>query len=437
MAKNETSSDYQNGLRQARKLGFAALMVFGGTFGVWAAASSIQGAVIGSGQFVVDGNVKKVQHQAGGVVEELAIREGSVVKEGDLLIRLDDTLARANLQIVEKQMDELTARMARLEAERSRGEAIYLPKEFENRTANPDVAELLHGENALFSARRLAREGLKQQLTKRVEQLRNEIGGLSKQLIAKEREGAMIERELVGVRQLFKTNLVQITRLSALEREAAALEGQRGQFTAAMAQSEGKIAEIELQMIQIEVDLTNEVIREIRDTQAKLAELAERRVAGRSQLKSMLIRAPASGVVHQLAVHTVGGVISPAEPAMLIVPSATRLELDARIQPQDVDQISLGQRVVVRVHAFNQRTTPELFGQITRVAADVTRDAQTQVPYYLVRVTLSGAELTNLGDQKLLAGMQADVYIETHARSPFDFLIKPVRDHMAKTFRER
>jgi HlyD family secretion protein len=430
-------TDYRKGLMQARSAGFAALIVFGGTFGVWAAAGSIQGAVIGTGQFVVDGNVKKVQHQAGGVVEELTVREGSVVKEGDLLIRLDDTLARASLQIVEKQIDELLARTARLEAERSRLPSIAWPPEFEQRAQELEISELMRGELALFEARRLARDGLKQQLAKRTEQLRNEIGGLSKQLTAKEREGVMIERELVGVRQLFKTKLVQLTRLSALEREAAALEGQRGQFTAAMAQTEGKIAEIELQMIQIDVDLTNEVIKELRDAQGKLAELGERRVAGRAQLKSMMIRAPASGVVHQLAVHTVGGVISPAEPAMLVVPSATRLDIEARIQPQDVDQLTLGQRVVVRVHAFNQRTTPELFGEITRIAADVARDPQTQASYYLVRVGLPTTELTHLGGHKLVAGMQADVHVETYARTPLDFLVKPVRDHMTRTFRER
>lgn len=433
----QVQSDYRSGLNQARRAGFAALIIFGGTFGVWAAAGSIQGAVIGAGQFVVDGNVKKVQHQTGGVVEELNIREGSAVKEGDLLIKLDDTIMRASLQIVEKQIDELIARMARLEAERNRLAFISLPREFGQRADDADIAELMRGEKALFEARRLAREGLKQQLTKRTEQLRNEIGGLSKQLTAKEREGVLIERELVGIRELFKSNLVQLTRLSALEREAAALEGQRGQFTASMAQTEGKIAEIELQMIQIDMDLTNEVIKDLRESQGKLAELGERRVAGRSQLKSMLIRAPASGIVHQLAVHTLGGVISPAEPAMLIVPSATRLELDARVQPQDVDQLTIGQRAVVRVHAFNQRTTPELFGQITRIAADTSRDPQTQAPYYLVRVALSGSELANLGDHKLVAGMQADVYVETYARSPLDFFIKPIRDHMTRTFRER
>lgn len=436
MAKTAIS-DYSKGLRQASRAGFAALILFGGTFGVWAAVSSIQGAVIGSGQFVVDGNIKKVQHQTGGVVEELHIREGSLVREGDLLIRLDDTLVRAGLQIVEKQIDELVARMARLEAERSRLDAVSLPAAFAQRADDADVNDLMRGERALFDARRLAREGLKLQLAKRTEQLRNEISGLSKQLTAKEREGEMIERELVGVRQLFRTNLVQITRLSALEREAAALEGQRGQFTAAMAQTEGKIAEIALQAIQIDIDLTNEVIKDLRESQAKLAELVERRVASRSQMKSMLIRAPASGTVHQLAVHTVGGVISAAEPAMLIVPGATRLEIDARIQPQDVDQLSLGQRAVVRVHAFNQRTTPELFGEITRIGADIIRDPQTQAPHYLVRIALPANEIGNLGDHKLVPGMQADVHVETYARSPLDFLTKPIRDHMTKTFRER
>jgi HlyD family secretion protein len=431
------NADHGSAARRAMRLGYAAIALFAGSVGVWAVTSTISGAVIAPAQFVADTNLKKVQHQTGGIVAELRVREGDHVKEGDLLLRLDETLLRANLGIVSRQIDEFLARSARLEAERDQSAGLIFPAALESRAAEPGIAALMAHERRLFESRAQARAGVRAQLTKRIGQLRSEIEGLLQQREAKIREASMIQRELVGVRELFRQNLVQITRLSQLEREGASLEGQRGQLTAGMAQAEGRIAETELQILQLVEDLRAESMKELRDIQARLAELSERRVAAEDQLRRSELRAPAAGTVHQLAVHTVGGVMSPGEPAMLIVPSGDMLHLEARVAPPDYDQLRIGQNVTVRLHAFNQRTTPELSGSVSRLAADVTREPQTGLTYYVIRVALPQPELARIAPLTIVAGMQADAYIETYARTPFDYLAKPVKDQFAKAFRER
>ena len=250
MAGRNDKSVHVQALHKAQLIGFGLVALFGGTIGLWAATSTLSGAVIAGGQFVVDSNVKKVQHPTGGIVGELKVREGDLVKAGDLLIRLDETVTRANLQIVAKQLDELLARQARLEAERDGRPALQVPEEFNGRGSDPLIVKLIEGERTLFEARRAAREGQKSQLRKRIAQLENEIEGLRAQQTSKVREAALIAEELKGVRELYQKNLIQLSRLSALEREAASLEGQRGQIVAAVAQAEGKISETSLQIIQ-------------------------------------------------------------------------------------------------------------------------------------------------------------------------------------------
>ena len=434
MSKDQ--SPHVKALRRASITGFSLIALFGGTIGLWAGTATLSGAVVAPAQFVIDTNVKKVQHAVGGVVGELKVREGDRVNEGDLLIRLDETVTRANLQIVTKQLDELVARRARLEAERDGRAKIAVAEEFQPRLSDPALAKLVDAERSLFEARVAAREGQKSQLRKRISQLQDEITGLKAQQVAKVREAALIAKELEGVRELYQKNLVQLTRLSALEREAASLEGQRGQLVAAVAQAEGKIAETSLQIIQIDEEARAEVMKELREIQGKIAELVERRVAAEDQLKRIDIRAPSAGYVHQLAVHTVGGVISPAEPAMLIVPVNEALNLEAKVMPNDIDQLAIGQRATVRVHASNARTTPEINGTVTRISADVTKDQQTGYTYYTIRVALPPEELQRLGGLRLVAGMQAEVYVQTHDRTPLQYLVKPLQDQIARAFRE-
>lgn len=430
-------SDFRASLRGLGLAGAAAVILFSGTVGVWAVATTLSGAIVATGQFVVDGNVKKVQHLTGGIVGELKVREGDRVAQDQVLIRLDDTVTRSNLQVISNQLDELLARRPRLQAERDRKSDIVIAPALAGRLAEPEVAELLAAEQAMFEARRLARNGQKAQLVKRIGQLKDEIAGLRAQDTARDRQSILIEEELVGVRTLYAQNLVALTRRSALEREAANLDGQRGQLTAAIAQAEGRIAETELQIIQIDDAFREEVMKELRDIQGKVAELTERKVAAEDHLKRVEIRAPSAGFVHQLAVHTIGGVITPAEPAMLIVPAEDALQVEARVNPPDIDQIALGQAAQVKVHAFNQRTTPELSGKVMRISADTTRDQQTGATFYTVRVSVPAAELARLAPQRITAGMQADVFIKTEDRTPLEFIIKPLQDQIAKAFRER
>jgi len=432
-----TQSPYERALRRSTVVGLSLIGLFSGTIGLWAATSNISGAVLAPAQFVVDTNVKKVQHPTGGIVGELRVREGDRVKEGDVLIRLDETITRANLQVVTKQLDEFAARRARLEAERDGRTSVAPPAEFAGRLDEPAIAAMMQAERHLFEARRTARAGQKSQLEKRIAQLKDEIAGLKSQQAAKAREASIITEELKGVRELYAKNLIQVTRLSALEREAANLEGQRGQLIASVAQAEGRIAEISLQIIAIDEELRAEVMKELREIQARVAELQERRVAAEDQLKRVEIRAPSSGYVHQLTVHTVGGVITPAEPAMLIVPADEALNLEARVAPQDIDQVAIGQRATVRIHAGNQRTTPELFGTVTRISADVSKDEQTGTTFYTIRVALPKEEIEQLGELKLVAGMQAEVFVQTSERTPLEYLVKPISDQIARAFRER
>lgn len=441
MSEDRAQTEPQQGVgRSLRRLALAGgvgVALFAGTVGVWAVATTLSGAVIATGQFVVDGNVKKVQHATGGIVGELRVREGDRVEQDQVLIRLDDTVTRANLQLVVKQLDELGVRRGRVEAERAGQDAIAFGAELIARRHEPELAALMSAEMSLFEARRAARDGQKAQLTARIAQLGDEITGLEAQQKARDAQALLIEEELTGIRWLYARNLVSLNRRTALEREAASLEGRRGQLIAALAQAEGRIAETRLQIIQIDAALREEVMKELREIQARSAELVERRIAAEDQMKRVEIRSPSAGFVHQLAVHTVGGVITPAEPAMLIVPAEDALQVEARINPPDIDQIALGRPALVKIHAFNQRTTPELSGQVSRISADISRDQQTGAAFYTIRVTVPASELARLGAYRVSAGMQADVFVRTEDRTPLEYIVKPLRDQIAKAFRER
>ena len=431
------TSAYQFSLRRCLLAGVCVIALFGASLALWAATAPMAGAVVASGQFVVDSNVKKIQHQTGGIVAVLPVREGDHVKAGDLLIQLDETVTKANLQVIVKQLDELMARQSRLEAERDQQSTMVLLPELKAREDIPEVAKSIADERKLFLIRRTQREGQRQQILKRVEQLKEEIGGVIAQTESRVLQIKFLEQELVGVRDLFKRNLVPITRLMPLEREAANMLGQQGQLVASRAQTEGKIAEMGLQMLQLDIDMQTEVSKELREIQAKTAELLERRVAADDQLKRVDMRSPIEGFVHQLNVHTVGGVISPAEPAMMIVPFNEELFIEARIMPVDIDQLHVGQKAVIKVLAGNQRITPEITGTVSRVASDAIREQQTGLVYYVVRVTTTQSERAKLGDLKVISGMQAETFFQTAERTPFQYIMKPLTDQFHRAFRER
>jgi HlyD family secretion protein len=427
----------QRSIRLHLIVGLAVVAVLAGGLGGWASSQEISGALIAPGQIVVESSVKKVQHPTGGVVGELLAHDGTVVKAGDIVVRLDDTVTKANLAIVTKNLDAAMARAARLEAEQRGLDKLKFPPQLMNRASDPDVANVMASESKLFDVRVNGRVGQKAQLHERIAQLKEEIDGLTAQETAKNQETALVEKELTGVRQLYDQHLVQISRLTTLERDAARLNGERAQYVASRAQAKGKITETELQIIQVDKDMVSEVSKDLRETNDKIGELIERKVTAEDQLRRVDIRAPQDGVVEQSTVHTVGGVINAGDAIMLIVPQTDDLQVEAKVNPQDIDKLQVGQKTLLRLSAFNQRTTPELNGIVSRVSPDVTTDQRTGQSYYTIRVSMPPEEIARLGDAKLIPGMPAEAFVQTGDRTMFSYLMKPLNDQLMRAFREK
>jgi len=434
----------RNPMRTVRRLeltGYALLALLFGGAGVWASTAHIAGAVIAPGSVVVRSNVKKVQHPTGGVVAEIDVHDGDHVKAGQVVVRLDATVARATVGVVQVQLDELRARLARLMAERDDADHVTFPADLEARDGDAQIAGTLAGERKLFESRRLAKTGQRSQLEERVAQSNQEIRGLEAQQTAKEQEISLIDTELKGVNELWDRNLVAITRLMQLRRDRARLSGEQGQYVAEIARAKGKISETELQIIQLDKDFTTDVLKDLRDAQGKIAELTERLVAAQDQLKRVDIVAPQDGVVDQMTVHTVGGVIEKGEVLMQIVPRGDELIVEAKVEPRDIDQVKLGADAVVRIQAGEERVNPDMTGKVILVSADLSHDKAAsglaERSYYMIRVSLPPDEMTRLNGLKLLPGMQAEVFVQTYARTPLQYIIKPLRDQMTRVFRER
>ena len=418
-------------------LGALVVIVLGGGVGGWAATSEITGAIIAQGQIVVDSNVKKVQHPSGGIVGEVRVRDGDRVKAGDIVVRLDDTVTRANLAIVTKGLNELMARKARLEAERNGETQITFPKELTSQLNDPDVSAAITSEKRLFEARLASRNGQRAQLRQQIDQLKEEVEGLISQQKSKTKEIELIQRELAGVKELYQKNLVPLTRLTALEREATRLDGERGQLIATVAQAKVKMTETELKIIQIDQDMASDTGKELREVDGKIGEFVERKITAEDQLKRVDIRAPQDGTVFQSAVHTVGGVITAGDAIMLIVPDADSLAVEAKANPQEIDQLQIGQKALLRFTSFNQRTTPEIFGTVTRISADISTDQRSGAMYYTLRIGMAPDELARLGDVKLVPGMPVETFMQTSDRTVLSYLAKPLYDQVKRAFREK
>ncbi|MEY9105488.1 HlyD family secretion protein [Bradyrhizobium yuanmingense] len=418
-------------------LGLVIVLVLVVGLGGWASTVLISGALIAPGQIVVESNVKKVQHPTGGVVGEVRARDGDLVKSGDIVVRLDDTVTKANLAIVTKNLDAAQVRAARLQAEQRGLDRIEFPQSLIERAGDPDVKALLAAETKLFEVRVNGRTGQKAQLRERITQLNEEIAGLSAQEKAKDQEIALVLNELTGVRELYEKRLVQISRLTQLERDSARLNGERAQYIAARAQAKGKITETELQIIQIDKDVVSEVSKDLRETNDKIGELIERKVAAEDQLRRVDIRAPQDGMVLQSTVHTIGGVVTAGDTLMLIVPQTDDLQVEAKVNPVDIDKLQIGQKTLLRLSAFNQRTTPELNGVVSRVSPDVTTDQRTGQGYYTIRVSMPPEEIARLGDVKMIPGMPVEAFVQTGDRTMLSYLMKPLHDQLMRAFREK
>jgi HlyD family secretion protein len=416
----------------ATVLGAGVLIGAGG----WAATVPLSGAVIASGTVVVHSYVKKVQHLTGGVVSEILVRDGSKVHAGDVLVRLDPTQSETNLAIVTRHLDELRAREARLIAERDGNPQLSFDTSFRTRLNEPETAKIVTGELTLFRARRMSRDGKRAQLNERSTQLLEEIRGLQAQLSGKDKEVEIINTELGAVRQLRRLGLTEQSRLNNLERDAARLTSERGVLVSAVAQTRGKIAEIALQVLQIDEDLQEEVAKELREISATSGELTERKIAAEDQLARIEIKAPQSGVVHELVVHGKDAIITAGETIMQIVPDTDELEVEARIAPQDIDQITPGQSVELRFSAFNQRTTPAVPGFLMSIGADLTREVQTGLSYYVVRISTPPTSVDVLHSLRLVPGMPVEVFLKTQDRTMLSYLAKPLADQFQRSFRD-
>ena len=426
--------------RSARRLLYVSFIViavlFGGFF-MWAAVSDISGAVVASGTVKVESSIKKVQNLTGGIIKEIHVKDGDGVSAGDVLIRLDPQAAQSELGIISDQLNAMIARHARLMAERD-GEA-FDPSALVLDENSKGIAPSLirYGETELFIARRDALKGQKNVLSERKAQFENQIEGDQAQLETKQKELELIALELKGVESLYAANLASVQRVMPLRREQARSEGDVQVLKAQMAELRGKIDEVTLQITNLDQERFSEVNRDIQDMEPKMAELVHRKAIAQETLKRLEILAPVSGVVAQLNVHTIGGIIQPGETLMQIVPGNEPLTIEALVSPNDIDQVRVGGRARLRLTAFNRRVTPELIGTISMVAADAVRDERSGLSSFAIKIAVPDSEFAKLSEGAVLPGMVAEVYVETATRSVLSYLLKPATDQFAKVFREK
>ncbi|MAC79431.1 MAG: RTX toxin [Rhodobacteraceae bacterium] len=418
--------------------GVAALIALVGGFGTWSVMSNIAGAIVSPGRIEVDRNRQVVQHLDGGVVKQILVKEGDSVEAGQVLIRLDDEVLRPELLITEGQLYELMARRGRLEAEQDGKETIvFAPELIEAAADRPDVNTLMEGQLRQFAAKNETVERETEQLEKRRGQIVSQIEGIVAQDKALTRQLTLIQKRLDDLSPAVAEGLVQAGIFLDLQREAARLEGQVGELKAQKAQSEGRITEIDIEILKLGSQRREDATTRLRELQYQEIGLAEEARSMRDKLARLDITAPVSGVVYGLQVHTPRSVIRPADPVLYLVPQDRPLVIAARIDPVNIDQVHLDQRVILRFSAFDQRHTPELMGVVRLVSADAFEDEANQVSFYRAEIELDEGEQEKLPDGLvLIPGMPVEAFIRTADRSPMAYLVKPLSDYFTKAFRE-
>lgn len=419
-------------------LGFLSLAVLLGGFGTWAVRAEISGAIVAMGRIEVERNRQVVQHPDGGVVSEVLVDEGDRVEKGQVLIRLDPTLKRSELSSTESQLFEIMARRARLEAERDGAGSITFPPELvEMARERPDLTELMEGQRRLFEARNVSVEKEIETLNQRRGQIGIQIEGLEAQTVALQRQIQLIGQELASQQSLLDRGLAQVSRVLALQREEADLQGQVGELTAGAAEARERISEIDIEILKLGTTRVEEAITRIRDLQYREFELRDTRASLKEQLSRMDITAPVSGIVYGLTVFAERSVVRAADPVLYIVPQDRPLIIAAQIEPIHIDEVYPGQAVTLRFSAFDSRTTPELFGTVYQVSADAFTDEASGQSFYRVEILLNDGEILKLpGEVALVPGMPVEAYIRTADRTPLAYLIKPLADYFNKAFRE-
>ncbi|MFM9940454.1 MAG: HlyD family type I secretion periplasmic adaptor subunit [Hyphomicrobiaceae bacterium] len=434
---DDGSANFNIGFWILTGLGVVGFMV-GGML-AWATMTAISGAVVAPGFVSVESKIKMVQHAEGGIVAEIFVREGDIVTGGDLVLRLDATDLRASYAIVAANVNDLYGQRARLMAERDGAEKVTFPEALLQAAGNDEVAaKVIASQTAAFEARRSNRQGQIHVLRQKIAQITQEIKGLEAQQEARNKQLEIAGADLETIKPLLKTGNTTRQRVMTLEREVASLTGDVGKTQSDIARTRAAAEETELQILQLEKDFQEKVSRDLQDIQAKIPELEEKRQALAAKLKLVEIRAPASGMVMNLSVFTVGGVVTPAREIMQIVPQGDQLVVEARISPADLDQVKIGQDVFVRVTAFESSSTPVLNGTVVMVSGAQIVDPQTRAPYVNVNVEIPKHEVARLrSNQKLRPGLPAEAYIRTSNRTVLDYLTKPLWDQIMRAWRER
>ncbi|MGB0722394.1 MAG: HlyD family type I secretion periplasmic adaptor subunit [Gammaproteobacteria bacterium] len=418
-------------------VGQGIIALFFGLFLGWALFAPLDSAAIAPGSVSVDSKRKTIQHLEGGIIGRIHVRDGDTVEAGSILIHLDETQPRANLDLLRKRHDVTLAHIARLTAERDGAGSIRFPEALLQRAQDPEVGAILDGQRRIFQARAEALAGKRAILRQRIEQFRAEIDGLRGQITAQMERIALSDEEIRDNSGLLEKGMVGKQRMLELKRDALEVRGEHSKNVAAVARVEQSIAETRLEITDLDIERLNEVVQELRDVQAEAYDLREKIRAAEDVLRRTEIRAPIAGTVVGLAVHTVGGVIAPGEPLMDIVPAGERLIIEARVDPLDIDVVEPALAAHVRFTAFSQRGTRPVEGRVITVSADSLLDERTGESYYSARIELTGDLEEALGGEVLYPGMQAEVMIVTGTRTPLDYFIKPISDSFNRAFREQ
>jgi len=437
MIADQTPAKQQWAAGVPASVGYFGVVLLVAVFGIWGTFATISGAVIVHGMIQVEGSRQVVNHPEGGVVSEILVQEGDDVEAGQVLIRFDDKLLQSQRAIVATQLQEIKARKARLIAERDEAETLVFPKDpLTDRIDGASILEFQDGQTRLFNARRESLKKQVEQLGQRKEQIRTQINGAKAQLDALDKQVGFIEEELVSQRDLLAKGLAQASRVLSLQREEARLQGSLGELQASMARGEAQVIETDIQILQLQSQRREEAISTLRDLNFSEIELAERLISLDETLSRMAVRAPMAGSVYGLTVHAVRSVVRPAEPILYVVPRDIPLVITSRVSAIHIDQVHVGQDASMRFSTFDQRSTPEIFGKVAKLSADVFQDQATGASFYTAEIVPNEGEINRLGNVELLPGMPVETYIKTNDRSPLSYLLKPFADYFNRAFRE-
>jgi HlyD family type I secretion membrane fusion protein len=430
------SEPLDTGLSRMVRAGVGVLALGVALIGLWLALAPLSGAVIAPGFVKLDMNRKVVQHQEGGIVKSILVRDGESVRQGQVLVVIDDVRLDATLDLLRTQHDGERAKAARLEAERAFLPGVAFPAELAARGTEPKVAELISRETALFRARREALDSQVAVLRKQIRQTEDEAHALDKQIAAEERALASQKEELALNQQLAKQGFVQKTRLMGLERAVAEYEARLEEHRAELAKTRQRASELELRVLAQRNGYVQAATDELKEASTRLFDLEERLRPSKDASDRQRITSPIAGVVVGQRVFTPGAVVGPREVLMEIVPEDQNLIVEARIRPEDINHVRPGSAAEVRLTAYQQRTTPLVAGSVNYVSADRMTDTQTGAPYYVVQIDVPPDALEIAGNLRMQAGMPAEVYIRTDSRTAFDYLVAPVTAYLRRGMRE-